>query len=122
MARIHDGSEEEAGAAAAAPATTAKIETEIEQEKAEESSATAVVTRSSDNDQNELYPAYVSLFKGFLNALAPGGHVIVGDHVGHLSTFEHCLAMRDAGFVDVEVAWRQRDFFVLGGRRKNLSE
>ena len=64
-----------------------------------------------------LYAKYVALFSGFLNGLAPGGHVIVGDHVGHLSAFEHCLALRAAGFVDVEVAWKERDFFVLGGRK-----
>lgn len=49
-------------------------------------------------------------------ALVPGGHVLVGDHVGTLGLYRHLKAMERAGFVDVDCAWRQQDFFVIGGR------
>jgi trans-aconitate methyltransferase len=59
---------------------------------------------------------YELLFHGIRDSLIPGGHLIVGDHVGTLGLFRQLKAMERAGFVDVDVAWRQDDFFVCGGR------
>ncbi len=59
---------------------------------------------------------YELLFHGLRDSLAPGGHLLVGDHVGTLGLFRHLKAMERAGFVDVDCAWRQDDFFVAGGR------
>ena len=59
---------------------------------------------------------YELLFHGIRDSLAPGGHLIIGDHVGALGLYRQLKAMERAGFVDVDVAWRQDDFFVCGGR------
>ena len=52
-----------------------------------------------------------------LSSLRPGGHFMIGDHVGELTLFDHLKLLETAGFVDVDCAWRERDFFVCGGRR-----
>lgn len=59
---------------------------------------------------------YELLFRGIFEALTPGGHLIVGDHVGTLGLYRQMKAMERAGFTDVDCAWRQDDFFVCGGR------
>ncbi|TDI77593.1 MAG: class I SAM-dependent methyltransferase [Bacteroidetes bacterium] len=56
------------------------------------------------------------LFQSIRASLTPGGHVIIGDHVGSLSLYRQLKAMERAGFVDVDCAWRQDDFFVAGGQ------
>lgn len=67
-------------------------------------------------DPAEAESRYELLFQTLFASLAPGGHVIVGDHVGTLGLFRQLKAMERAGFTDVDVAWRQDDFFVCGGR------
>ena len=59
------------------------------------------------------------MFKRILLSLAPGGHVFLGDHVvhGHPGVYEHCRLLEEAGFVDIDIAWRQKDWFVIGARR-----
>lgn len=59
---------------------------------------------------------YELLFRGIREALVPGGHLLVGDHVGTLGLYRHLKALERAGFADIDCAWRQDDFFVLGGR------
>ena len=59
---------------------------------------------------------YELLLQGIRNSLMPGGHLIVGDHVGVLPLFRQLKAFERAGFTDVDCAWRQDDFFVAGGR------
>ena len=59
---------------------------------------------------------YELLFQGILEALSPGGHLIIGDHVGTLGLYRQMKAMERAGFTDVDCAWRQDEFFVCGGR------
>ncbi|WP_456425208.1 class I SAM-dependent methyltransferase [Rhodocaloribacter sp.] len=59
---------------------------------------------------------YELLLQGIRDSLTPGGHLIVGDHVGTLGLFRQMKTMERAGFVDVDCAWRQDDFFVCGGR------
>lgn len=59
---------------------------------------------------------YELLFRGIREALEPGGHLLVGDHVGTLGLYRQMKAMERAGFTDVDCAWRQDDFFVCGGR------
>ena len=52
-----------------------------------------------------------------VRSLKPGvGSVIIGDHVGQISLFDHLKLLERAGFVDVECSWRNRDFFVCGAR------
>ena len=62
--------------------------------------------------------AYRALFNQIFCSLRPGGHVVLGDHVehGHPSVFEHMVLLRECGFEDVDVAWRRRDYFVVGAR------
>ena len=60
---------------------------------------------------------YGILFRMVLQSLRPGGHFMIGDHVGALTLFEHLKLLEAAGFVDVDCAWRERDFFVCGGRK-----
>ncbi|KAF0696291.1 Aste57867_12989 [Aphanomyces stellatus] len=57
------------------------------------------------------------VFQLIFNSLAPNGHVILGDHVGMAPLFAQLKWMEEIGFVDVDCAWRQDDFFVVGGRR-----
>ena len=59
---------------------------------------------------------YELLFRSIHDALGPGGHLLVGDHVGTLGLYRQLKAMERAGFTDVDCAWRQDDFFVCGGR------
>lgn len=59
---------------------------------------------------------YELLFRSIREALAPGGHLIVADHVGTLGLYRQMKAMERAGFTDVDCAWRQDEFFVCGGR------
>lgn len=67
-------------------------------------------------DSAEAETRYELLFQSICAALVPGGHLLVGDHVGTLGLYRHLKAMERAGFVDVDCAWRQQDFFVIGGR------
>ncbi|KAH9128179.1 hypothetical protein LEN26_008038 [Aphanomyces euteiches] len=63
---------------------------------------------------------YKRVFQMLYSSLQPNGHIIVGDHVGIASLFSQLKWMEEIGFVDVDCSWRQRDFFVLGGRRPGL--
>ena len=69
-----------------------------------------------DVDQAEAESRYELLFRSIREPLHPGGHCIIGDHVGTLPLFAQLKAMERAGFADVDCAWRQDDFFVAGGR------
>lgn len=69
-----------------------------------------------DVDSPEAETRYELLLRGIREALTPGGHVIVADHVGTLGLYRQMKAMERAGFTDVDCAWRQDDFFVCGGR------
>ena len=60
---------------------------------------------------------YRALFRMVLQSLRPGGHFMIGDHVGALTLFEHLKLLEAASFVNVDCAWRERDFFVCGGRK-----
>jgi trans-aconitate methyltransferase len=59
---------------------------------------------------------YELLFRSIHDALSPGGHLMIGDHVGTLGLYRQMKAMERAGFTDVDCSWRQDDFFVCGGR------
>jgi len=69
-----------------------------------------------DVEGAEAESRYELLLQGIRNSLMPGGHLIVGDHVGVLPLFRQLKAFERAGFTDVDCAWRQDDFFVAGGR------
>jgi SAM-dependent methyltransferase len=69
-----------------------------------------------DVDPAEAESRYELLLRGIGDSLTAGGHLLVGDHVGMLGLYRHLKAMDRAGFVDVDCAWRQDDFFVAGGR------
>lgn len=69
-----------------------------------------------DVDPAEAESRYELLFRSIEEPLRPGGHCIIGDHVGTLPLFAQLKAMDRAGFTDVDCAWRQDDFFVAGGR------
>jgi len=60
---------------------------------------------------------YSDLFTMVLSSLRPGGHLLIGDHVGALGLFDHLKLMEEAGFEEVDCSWRERDFFVCGGRK-----
>ncbi|KAI9994240.1 hypothetical protein PInf_016808 [Phytophthora infestans] len=55
---------------------------------------------------------YKQLFRAVWKTLRPGGHVIYADHL---------KALEQAGFEDVDCAWRQDDSFVAGGRKPDSS-
>lgn len=56
------------------------------------------------------------LYRTAFDTLVAGGHLLVGDQVTALGLYRQMKAMERAGFVDVDCAWRQEDFFVIGGR------
>lgn len=62
---------------------------------------------------------YAAMFFGIYQSLRPGGHVFIGDRVahGHPGVYEHCELLKEAGFCDVDVAWRFKGWFVVGARR-----
>ncbi|EEY61546.1 uncharacterized protein PITG_01864 [Phytophthora infestans T30-4] len=64
---------------------------------------------------------YKQLFRAVWKTLRPGGHVIYADHVGQLALFKQLKALEQAGFEDVDCAWRQDDSFVAGGRKPDSS-
>lgn len=70
----------------------------------------------ADIDPAEAESRYELLFQSIFAAIEPGGHLLVGDHVGTLGLFRQLKAMERAGFVDIDCAWRQDDFFVSGAR------
>ncbi len=74
------------------------------------------VIAGHDVEGPETETRYELLFQGILAALKPGGHLIIGDHVGSLGLYRQMKALERAGFTDVDCAWRQDDFFVCGGR------
>jgi len=49
-------------------------------------------------------------------SLRPGGTLLIGDQVaaGHPSVFNQCKLLEDCGFEHIDIAWRDRDFFVIG--------
>ena len=59
---------------------------------------------------------YRQLFQLSLHSLRPGGHLIIGDHTGTLGLYDQMRLLEGAGFVEVDCAWRSRDWFVCGGR------
>ena len=61
---------------------------------------------------------YLTMFRGISRLLVRGGHFIAADHCGHLSVFDHLRLLDAAGFFEVECAWKQQDFFVIGGRKR----
>ena len=69
-----------------------------------------------DAEGAEAESRYELLFQGIRDSLRPGGHLLIGDHVGTLSLYRHLRALERVGFTDVDCAWRQDDFFVCGGR------
>ena len=71
----------------------------------------------TDRDVPEAETMYELVFQGFRDSLNPGGHLFVADHVGTLGLYRQLKAMERAGFVDVDCAWRQDEYFVCGGRQ-----
>lgn len=67
-------------------------------------------------DSAETETRYELLLQSIRDSLSPGGHLIIGDHVGMLPLYRHLKALERTGFVDVDCAWRVDDFFVIGGR------
>jgi hypothetical protein len=63
----------------------------------------------------------LSSLRGWLGALhgslVPGGHLFIVDHTGQQSVCTQLQQLLAVGFVDVEVAWRVDDMFVIGARR-----
>ncbi len=70
-----------------------------------------------DLDAPESESRYEILLQGVYEALTPGGHLIIGDHVGGIGLYRLLKTLERAGFADVDCAWRQDDFYVCGGRR-----
>jgi hypothetical protein len=69
-----------------------------------------------ETDPVEAESRYELLLQSIRDSLTPGGHLIIGDHVGVLPLYRHLKALERTGFVDVDCAWRVDDFFVIGGR------
>ena len=75
------------------------------------------VAPAAESKHEAVARRYRQLFALALRSLAPGGHLIVGDHSGALGLYDQMRLMEEAGFTEVDVAWRSRDWFVCGGRR-----
>ena len=71
---------------------------------------------------NPVEARYAALFALCLRSLAPGGTLLIGDHERALGCYRHLRIMEDVGFEELDVSWRQQDFFVCGGRRPELDD
>ena len=60
---------------------------------------------------------YRAALATILEVLEPGGHLLLGDHVGLCRLGTQLNLMEEVGFAEVDVAWRQEAFFVAGGRK-----
>ena len=74
-----------------------------------------------------------NIFEAIFSVLKPGGHLLIGDHVGSWGLYKQirlvsvvplgCCPnvmirlMEDVGFEDLDIAWRKDAFFVAGGRK-----
>ena len=54
-------------------------------------------------------------------ALEPGGHVIIGEQAGCLTSYSYLRLLEELGFAEVDLSWKNKDFFVCGGRRPKTS-
>lgn len=70
-------------------------------------------------EERDILEGYGRIFRALHESLSPGGHFFIADHqVGvHPGVFAQCEMLKAAGFKDIDVAWRQRDWFVIGARR-----
>jgi len=75
-------------------------------------------------DEERIRTRYKAALEALLRVLEPGGHLIIGDHVGTWGLYRQVRMMEEVGFTEVDVAWRQDGFFVAGGRKclKELTE
>jgi SAM-dependent methyltransferase len=73
--------------------------------------------QQEQEEETSVEMKYEQLFRATWCALRPGGHVLLGDHVGQLPLFEQLKALERAGFEDVDCAWRQDGSFVAGARK-----
>jgi len=60
---------------------------------------------------------YREILSLIYNSLSPGGHLMIGDHVGVCSLYKQLRLMEDVGFVDIDVSWWKEAFFVAGARK-----
>ena len=67
--------------------------------------------------EEEVVEGYRRLFETVFASLSEGGTFLIGDHTGAFSLYGHMRLMEDVGFEDIDCAWRERDFFVCGGRK-----
>ncbi|CEM30300.1 unnamed protein product [Vitrella brassicaformis CCMP3155] len=63
-------------------------------------------------------PRYLTVMRYLWRHLKPGGHLLIADHVGCLPCGQQMALLAEGGmFEDVDVAWREGAFFVIGGRK-----
>ncbi|RLN98776.1 hypothetical protein BBJ28_00002976 [Nothophytophthora sp. Chile5] len=86
-------------------------------EKPAHYASTAPETAASPPRLMTVEATYEQLFRATWRVLRPGGHVVFADHVGQLPLFQQLQILQQAGFEDVDCAWRQGDSFVAGGRK-----
>jgi SAM-dependent methyltransferase len=70
----------------------------------------------------EMRADFAKLLRCLHRSLSPGGHVLIADHDGALSLFEHLKGLEAAGFEEVDCSWRQREYFVCGGKHAVYDE
>ena len=76
--------------------------------------------RSEDAEaEGSIDERYSRIFAGIFGKLKPGGHLLIADHVetNHPTVYGMCALLDSAGFVDVDCAYRNKDWFVVGGRK-----
>jgi hypothetical protein len=70
--------------------------------------------------EEDLARRYTDLYRVLLASLKPGGRLVLGDHVGGISTFKQLMYMDRAGFLDVDFTWRHRGLCVCTGRKEGV--
>ncbi|RLN20903.1 hypothetical protein BBJ28_00011454 [Nothophytophthora sp. Chile5] len=78
-------------------------------EKPAHYASTAPETSASPPRLMTVEATYEQLFRATWRVLRPGGHVVFADHVGQLPLFQQLKILQQAGFEDVDCAWRQGD-------------
>ena len=100
----------------------------------------ATITNSGDSNSvatstESIAVSYARTLQCVYGALAPGGHFVFGEisgrpkksaggarggGLGGLSAYAHMRLMEEAGFTEVDLAWKRQDYFVCGGRKPPL--
>ena len=60
---------------------------------------------------------FAQLLGMIYRSVVPGGTLLIAEHDGALTLYQHLRAMEEAGFDEVDCSYRNREYFIVGCRR-----